>query len=335
MKQPSSTTDAKKKSKCMFGIDTCDGIYGESGFICRECVEAGGWDKEEAARRRQMRGADNSSNSPILAVPQVAMSPTPEPNELTKAKMALRNLIIENHYQHHGHLPTVEQIDHTQNWWLTFATTPHAWDTPSSTTEPAMLNVSKLAEELVAANNDRGNTFDNSPSQEETEGIIRKHLMDTICCRNGKFGQLHDCEKQPAATPEKLSAAEWRKKHPEVWELWEDREVEKFKDECVSQAVADQYAKFVQMECYRDYWRGETEEAREKVKTLTQAVAAKDAKIAQLRAMLEDAERERWETEIALTQAVAERDARIGRLDREVMELKNENALLRKQMEGK
>jgi hypothetical protein len=32
------------KPKCRFGVDTCDGINGTSGFICRDCVEDAEWE---------------------------------------------------------------------------------------------------------------------------------------------------------------------------------------------------------------------------------------------------------------------------------------------------
>lgn len=34
----------KTKPKCLYGVDTCDGPNGTSGFICNECAE---WGDEE------------------------------------------------------------------------------------------------------------------------------------------------------------------------------------------------------------------------------------------------------------------------------------------------
>jgi hypothetical protein len=44
-----------KKPRCMFGVDTCDGINGTSGFICRDCVDADEFNKQ-LADEAKLRG---------------------------------------------------------------------------------------------------------------------------------------------------------------------------------------------------------------------------------------------------------------------------------------
>lgn len=48
--------------------------------------------------------------------------------ELVKARNALRNLIVQSEYNRTGKLPTSEDLDHSETWWLTFATELHSWD---------------------------------------------------------------------------------------------------------------------------------------------------------------------------------------------------------------
>ena len=60
--------------------------------------------------------------------------------------MALRNLLIESFYSRTGNLPSSEQLDKDQVWWLTYATDPHTWDTLTELPSLAKL----LAEERLA-----------------------------------------------------------------------------------------------------------------------------------------------------------------------------------------
>jgi len=49
------------KPHCKFGHnDTCDGINGTSGFICRECVEDAEWEAESLTHTCQEYRPDDS-----------------------------------------------------------------------------------------------------------------------------------------------------------------------------------------------------------------------------------------------------------------------------------
>jgi hypothetical protein len=52
-----------KKSSCKFGNDTCDGINGKSGFICRDCVEDAEWEAESPVNT----STDNLHTNPYEA----------------------------------------------------------------------------------------------------------------------------------------------------------------------------------------------------------------------------------------------------------------------------
>jgi hypothetical protein len=58
MTNPKSLMTEKNgaKPRCMFGVDVCDGINGTSGFICRDCVEADEWDKDEEEAKHRGEG---------------------------------------------------------------------------------------------------------------------------------------------------------------------------------------------------------------------------------------------------------------------------------------
>ena len=47
---------------------------------------------------------------------------------LEKARNALRNLIKESEYSRTGKLPSPEELDKTELWWLTNATELASWD---------------------------------------------------------------------------------------------------------------------------------------------------------------------------------------------------------------
>jgi hypothetical protein len=42
----------RPKTKCKFGHDTCDGIDGTSGFICRDCIEAAEFDGQLKSEKK-------------------------------------------------------------------------------------------------------------------------------------------------------------------------------------------------------------------------------------------------------------------------------------------
>lgn len=42
----------KTKPRCTYGVDTCDGPSGTSGFICRDCADDVERDKEDSSGRQ-------------------------------------------------------------------------------------------------------------------------------------------------------------------------------------------------------------------------------------------------------------------------------------------
>lgn len=49
-----------KKPKCKFGNDdTCDGIKGSSGFVCRDCVESDEFQKQLARESAERKNKPN------------------------------------------------------------------------------------------------------------------------------------------------------------------------------------------------------------------------------------------------------------------------------------
>lgn len=59
---------AKRKARCMFGNDTCDGIKGTSGFICRDCNEEAEFDAQLAEERRIEKRQTGAIHGPACEV---------------------------------------------------------------------------------------------------------------------------------------------------------------------------------------------------------------------------------------------------------------------------
>ena len=61
-----------RKPRCKFGNDTCDGINGTSGFICRDCAEDAEFDAQEP-----LTGTDNLRPNPYELTPTPVEAPAP------------------------------------------------------------------------------------------------------------------------------------------------------------------------------------------------------------------------------------------------------------------